>query len=237
MVKGKVHSFQSLGTLDGPGLRCVVFMQGCNLRCAYCHNPDSWDMDSKDVYTPKNLFEKIKKYKNYFGKEGGVTVSGGEALLQSEFVKELFMLCRIDGISTCLDTSGSIINDSVKELLKYTDICLLDIKMTSEEDYIKYTRGSFKRTMEFLGLLQQRNIRTWIRQVIVSGITDNEENIKKLKKIKEDFPCIGKIELLPFRKLCIDKYKKMGIDFPMKNIPETSEETIEKLNKIITGEH
>lgn len=236
MVKGKVHSFQSLGTLDGPGLRCVVFMQGCNLRCAYCHNPDSWDMYSKDVYTPKKLFEKIKKYKNYFGKEGGVTVSGGEALLQSEFVKELFILCRIDGISTCLDTSGSIINDSVKELLKYTDVCLLDIKMTNEEDYIKYTRGSFKRTMEFLSLLQKRNIRTWIRQVIVSGITDNEENIQKLKQIKEDFPCIEKIELLPFRKLCIDKYKKMGIDFPMKDIPETSEETIEKLNKIITGE-
>ena len=108
--------------------------------------------------------------------------------------------------------------------------------MTNEEDYIKYTRGSFKRTMEFLSLLQKRNIRTWIRQVIVSGITDNEENIQKLKQIKEDFPCIEKIELLPFRKLCIDKYKKMGIDFPMKDIPETSEETIEKLNKIITGE-
>ena len=234
MVKGKVHSFQSLGTLDGPGLRCVVFMQGCNLRCAYCHNPDTWNMDGGTIFSPEKLFEKIKKFKNYFGKEGGVTVSGGEALLQSDFVKELFVRCKIEGISTCLDTSGSIINDSVKELLRYTDICLLDIKMTNEEDYKKYTKGSFLKTMEFLKLLQERNIRTIIRQVTVKGITDGEENIKKLLEIKKNFSCVEKIEFLPFRKLCSEKYKKLGIPFPMEDIPETTEEKILELNKKLT---
>lgn len=233
MVKGKIHSFQSLGTLDGPGLRCVVFMQGCNLRCVYCHNPDTWSLNSENEYTPSELFEKIKRYKNYFGKEGGVTFSGGEVLLQSDFVKEVFKLCKKEEISTCIDTSGSIINDSVKELLEYTDVCLLDIKMTNEDDYKKYTKGSFLKTLEFLELLQKNKIRTWIRQVIISGITNNEENIKKLKEIKEKYSCIEKIELLPFRKLCAEKYEKMGIDFPVKDVPETSEETITELNKHI----
>lgn len=233
MVKGKIHSFQSLGTLDGPGLRCVVFMQGCNLRCVYCHNPDTWSLNSENEYTPLELFDKIKRYKNYFGKEGGVTFSGGEVLLQSDFVKEVFKLCKKDGISTCIDTSGSIINDSVKKLLEYTDVCLLDIKMTNEEDYKKYTNGSFIKTIEFLELLQKNEIRTWIRQVIISDITNNVENIKKLKQIKEKYSCIEKIELLPFRKLCAEKYEKMGIDFKVKNVPETSEETIKELNKLI----
>jgi len=228
-VNGHIHSFQSLGAADGPGIRFVVFMQGCNLRCGCCHNPDTWECGTGKEYTPKEVFETVKRYKSYFGKDGGITVSGGEPLLQAEFITELFRLCRADGIDTCLDTSGCIINDEVLLLLDECDRVLLDIKYTDEESYIKYVGCSLSKPLEFLKLLQERNIATWLRQVIIPTLNDDEENIKRLRDIAKAYACVEKVELLPFRKICKAKYDNMGIEFPFEKYDVPSKETIEKL--------
>lgn len=231
-MNGYIHSFQSMGTVDGPGVRCVIFMQGCPLRCAYCHNPDTWEFNTGDIVTPKEMLVKILRYKSYISK-GGVTVSGGEALMQAEFVKELFSLCRSEGIHTALDTSGCLINRQVVDLLSVTDLCLLDIKMTAEDEYKKYTGGSLGSTLEFLNLLEEKKIPTWIRQVIVTGINDNDDNINRLNTILCSYRCIEKAELLPFKKLCKEKYDELNIEFPFGNIPETSQKTIDTLQRKI----
>lgn len=224
-----------MGTVDGPGVRFVVFMQGCPLRCAYCHNPDTWEFDTKEtIYAqPEEVFAKIKRCRPYFGKEGGVTVSGGEVLLQAEFVTELFKLCKEENISTCLDTSGCVLNEKVLKLLDVTDTVLLDIKMTNNGDYKTYVGTTLEKVMAFLNVLEEKNIDTWIRQVIVPGFNDTEENISKLYELIKDFKCIKKIELLPFRKLCSDKYKKMKIEFPFGKYSECSPERIEEMRSLL----
>ncbi len=233
MVTGRIHSFQSLGTADGPGVRAVVFMQGCPLRCACCHNPDTWDFNGGTEVTPDEIFRKIKRLKNYFGEEGGVTVSGGEPLMQPEFIKELFTLCKTDGINTAIDTSGCILNDKIKELLSLTNTVLLDYKYITEELY-KEKVGCKKATVdEFLEYLESQNINTWIRQVIIKNLNNNETPILKLKELKEKYSCIKKIELLPFRKLCIEKYQKLNIQFPLADTDETSKAEIEELTKLL----
>lgn len=232
---GKIHSYQSMGTVDGPGVRFVVFMQGCPLRCAYCHNPDTWEYETKSTIhaAPEEVFNRIKRCRPYFGKEGGVTVSGGEVLLQAQFVTELFRLCRAENISTCLDTSGCILNRQVEKLLGVTDTVLLDIKMTNSGDYKTYVGTTLEKVMAFLNVLEEKNIDTWIRQVIVPGFNDTEENISKLYELIKDFKCIKKIELLPFRKLCSDKYKEMKIEFPFGKYSECSPERIEKMRRLL----
>lgn len=224
-----------MGTVDGPGVRFVVFMQGCPLRCAYCHNPDTWEFDTKEtIYAqPEEVFAKIKRCRPYFGKKGGVTVSGGEVLLQAEFVTELFKLCKEENISTCLDTSGCVLNEKVLKLLDVTDTVLLDIKMTNNGDYKTYVGTTLEKVMAFLNVLEEKNIDTWIRQVIVPGFNDTEENISKLYELIKDFKCIKKIELLPFRKLCSDKYKEMKIEFPFGKYSECSPERIEEMKEIL----
>ncbi len=232
-MKGYIHSFQSLGAADGPGVRFVVFMQGCNLRCGCCHNPDTWECGVGKEYTPKEVFETVKRYKTYFGKEGGITVSGGEPLLQAGFVTELFKLCKADGINTCLDTSGSIINDDVKLLLNECDRVLLDIKYTDDESYRKYVGCSIDKPLEFLELLQQKNIPTWLRQVTIPTLSDGEDNIKRLCDIARAHSCVEKVELLPFRKICKAKYDNMGIEFPFEKYDVPSKEVMNILNKIL----
>ncbi len=232
-MKGYIHSFQSLGAADGPGIRFVVFMQGCNLRCGCCHNPDTWECGVGKEYTPKEVFETVKRYKSYFGKDGGITVSGGEPLLQAGFVTELFKLCKADGINTCLDTSGSIINDDVIMLLNECDRVLLDIKYTDEESYRKYVGCSIDKPLEFLELLQQKNIPTWLRQVTIPTLSDDEDNIKRLCDIARAHSCVEKVELLPFRKICKAKYDSMGIEFPFEKYDVPSKETMNILNKIL----
>ena len=230
---GRVHSFQSLGALDGPGIRFVVFLQGCNLRCGCCHNPDTWEMLGGTEYTADQIVSRAKRYKEYFGAEGGITVSGGEPLLQADFVKEIFELCHINNINTCLDTSGSILNENVKSLLSFTDRVLLDIKYTNDEKYRKYVGCSMERPLEFLSYLNEKSIPTTLRQVIIPTLNDNEENILKLKDIANTLHCVDKLELLPFRKICQVKYDKMGINFPFSDIPEASKEKILALEKLL----
>ena len=231
-MTGRIHSFQSLGTVDGPGVRCVVFMQGCPLRCACCHNPDTWDFSGGEELEADKLVEKIMRFKSYI-RNGGVTVSGGEPLMQARFVAELFRKLKVLGIHTALDTSGCVFNDDVAELFKYTDLVLLDYKYANPDDYLKYTKCEQGRTDEFLNELQKRNVPTWLRRVIIPTLNDDEQSAVLLREIAEKYTCVEKTELLPFRKLCIEKYKDMGIPFPLADIPEPTKETMDKLNRII----
>ena len=230
---GKIHSFQSLGTLDGPGVRFVVFTQGCNLRCGCCHNPDTWDMNNAKEIDVDEIIKKIIRYKEYFGTQGGITVSGGEPLLQPNFVKDLFIKAQKENINTCLDTSGSILNDDVKELLEHTDYVLLDLKYTSNDLYNKYVGCSLNVVLDFLKYLNQINKHTIIRQVIIPSLNDSKEDILKLKELTKEFKCIQKIELLPFKKICEVKYKNMNIDFKFKNFDTPSKEKMDELNSLL----
>ncbi|MBQ8000749.1 MAG: pyruvate formate lyase-activating protein [Ruminococcus sp.] len=232
-IVGNIHSLQSLGTVDGPGIRYVVFTQGCNLRCGCCHNPDTWDVKGGTQYTPSEILEKIKRYKTYFGKDGGITVSGGEPLLQSEFVTELFRVAKEDGINTCLDTSGSILNDSVRKLLSYTDRVLLDIKYTTDEMYREYVGCSLESPLRFLDYLDECKIPVTLRQVIIPGLNDNDENIIKLKEIADAHACVDKVELLPFKKVCKVKYDNMGLEFHFEKYPVPDNDTMIKLNILL----
>ena len=230
---GKIHSFQSLGTLDGPGVRFVVFTQGCNLRCGCCHNPDTWDMNNAKEIDVDEIIKKVIRYKEYFGTQGGITVSGGEPLLQPNFVKDLFIKAHEENINTCLDTSGSILNDDVKELLEHTDYVLLDLKYTSNDLYNKYVGCSLNVVLDFLKYLNQINKHTIIRQVIIPSLNDSKEDILKLKELTKEFKCIQKIELLPFKKICEVKYKNMNIDFKFKNFDTPSKEKMDELNSLL----
>ncbi len=232
-MNGQVHSIQSLGTVDGPGLRFVVFLQGCNLRCKCCHNPDTWEMKSEKTFTPEEITGKAAKYREYFGEKGGITLSGGEPLLQPDFAYEVFRLCHEKGINTCLDTSGSILNESVKKLLTETDRVLLDIKYTDDDLYIENVGCSLKKPMEFLEYLNEQKIPTTLRQVIIPTLNDNEENIEKLNAIVERYTCIDKVELLPFKKICQTKYDSMNIEFPFANMDTPTKETMNKLNNLL----
>jgi len=236
MIKGKIHSLQSLGTVDGPGIRFVVFMQGCNLRCGCCHNPDTWEINGGTEYTPEQILQKVLRCKEYFGKTGGITISGGEPLLQSEFCYELFSLCHKEGVNTCLDTSGSVLNDGVKKLLTVTDRVLLDIKYTNDADYLEHVGCSIEKPLEFLAYLQTQKIPVTLRQVIIPTLTDNEENVVFLNGLAEKYSVVDKIELLPFRKICQTKYDNMGLQFKFGHLPEPTQDKMQELNKLIKSE-
>jgi pyruvate formate lyase activating enzyme len=233
MIKGKIHSIQTMGTLDGPGVRFVAFMQGCNLRCKCCHNPDTWEMNTGEEYSAQELVSKVLRYIEYFGKEGGVTLSGGEPLLQPEFVFEYFRECHKHNINTCLDTSGSVINEKTEKLLDETDRVLLDIKYTDDKLYFDNVGCTMEKPIKFLELCQEKRITVTLRQVIIPTINDNEQNIKKLKEIAEKYPCVEKIELLPFKKICQTKYDAMNIEFPFANLPTPDAKTMEMLNDLL----
>lgn len=233
MIKGYIHSFQSLGTVDGPGVRFVAFLQGCPLRCKCCHNPDTWEFGNGTEYTAEEIVKRALRYKEYYGDKGGITLSGGEPLMQPLFAAEIFRLSKESGLNTCLDTSGCILNDDVKVLLNYTDRILLDIKYTNDADYRENVGCTLQSVLEFLNEAENRKIPVVLRQVIIPTLNDNEENIKLLKAIADGFSCVCKIELLPFRKICEVKYRNMGIRFPFAHIDEPTAEQMKKLNDII----
>lgn len=228
-MQGRIHSFQSLGTVDGPGVRSVVFMQGCALRCPYCHNPDTWDKNGGTLVEAQEVFSRVCRYKNYFGREGGVTVSGGEPLLQPEFVTELFTLCKKDGISTALDTAGVRLDDKVNALLAVTGIVLLDIKYATDELYQKYIGIPLSTVLRFLDALEEQKKRVIVRQVVTPGVNDKKTDMLALKSIADRYRCIEKIELLPFLKLCAEKYQSMGIEFPFDDKPAATAQQTQEL--------
>ena len=234
---GRIHSVQSLGTVDGPGLRSVVFMQGCPLRCAFCHNPDTWAPSGGQEVEPEVLADRLLRFQPYW-KNGGVTVSGGEPLMQASFVTALFERLKREDVHTALDTSGCLSGPEVERLLDVTDLVLLDYKMTNARDYEAYTRCKMERVEQFLKGLQARRKTVWLRQVVIQGINDDEENLRRLAKVVLDHDCVQKVELLPFRKLCIEKYEALGIPFPFGDKPETAEEAVNRrtnrLNQLIS---
>lgn len=208
---GRIHSLETLGTVDGPGIRFVVFMQGCPLKCKYCHNRDTWEINSGKTYTVDELIKKILRSKSYFeASGGGVTVSGGEPLLQVEFVTELFKKLKEKNIHTALDTAGSLpINDKIKELLKYTDLVLLDIKHIDEEKSIDLIGTSNKNNLNFAKYLSNNRIPMWIRQVLVPGYTDDKQDLLKLKEFIYNLNSVKKIEILPYHNLGKFKWEKL----------------------------
>lgn len=232
-MTGRIHSIQSLGTIDGPGVRFVVFLQGCNLRCGCCHNPDTWDCNTGTEITAEELVKKAVRYREYFGKDGGVTLSGGEPLLQAAFAREFFELCHAEGLNTCLDTSGSVWNAEVEALLAVTDRVLLDIKYTDDELYRKHVGCAMEKPMDFLAYLGEKKIPVTLRQVIIPTLNDSADNIRALKAVSAAHSCVDKVELLPFRKICQVKYDRMELPFAFGHLPEPSRETMAELEKIL----
>lgn len=186
-----------------------------------------------DQYTPEELINKCVRFREYFGETGGITLSGGEPLMQAGFAKEVFTLAHENGINTCLDTSGCVINDEVKELLSVTDLVLLDIKYTDEALYREHVGCELKNALEFLDLTEEMGIPVWIRQVIIPTLNDNEENILRLKRIADSHKNVKKTELLPFRKICQQKYDNMGLKFKFDYIPEPTKEKIIALQSLL----
>ena len=234
-LTGRVHSIQSMGTLDGPGVRFVVFLQGCPLRCGCCHNPDTWEISGGTAYTADALLTRALRFREYFGKDGGVTASGGEPLMQAEFVEAFFRLCHENNLNTCLDTSGCMLTPAVKRLLRDTDRVLLDIKYTSDADYRAHVGCGIDQPLAFLRYLAEQNIPTTLRQVIIPTINDTEEQVTALARIAKSHPNVDKIELLPFRKICTVKYDTLGIPFPFAHLPEPTRDGMKHLEDIVTS--
>lgn len=230
MTTGYVHSIQSLGTLDGPGVRAVIFTTGCPLRCIYCHNPDTWKKEAGEIWSSTELAEKVLKLYPYI-KGGGVTFSGGEPCVQAKFITEVAKILKRKGLHIALDTSGAVDNADTDRLLELVDLVLLDVKFTTSESYKLNTGIDLDRVLRFLDKLEALGKDVWIRHVVVPGINDTEEDIKALKKILEPYACIKKTELLPFRKLCLEKYEKLGISFPLCDTPEMNPKKLSELEK------
>ena len=238
---GRIHSFESFGTVDGPGIRFVVFLQGCPLRCQYCHNPDTWKAGGEE-YTAEEIATRALKYKNYFGDNGGVTLTGGEPLIQMDFVIELFKILKEKGIHTCVDTSGITFNpdspesvDKHKELLKVTDLFLLDIKHIDEEACKKLTGHSNKNTLAFANFLSDHGKKMWIRQVIVPGITDSEKSLKRTREFLDTLKTVEKVEVLPYHTMGVVKYEKLGLEYPLKGVEAPTKESLGKAKTILKG--
>ena len=232
-MTGRVHSIQSLGTVDGPGVRFVAFLQGCPLRCGCCHNPDTWKLTGGTPYTAEALVQKATRFTEYFGETGGITLSGGEPLLQADFVYEVFALCREQGIHTCLDTSGCVLNEAVRRVLTVTDRVLLDIKYTDDVSYRAHVGCGLQAPLDFLAELEARRIPTTLRQVIIPTLNDTAQNVLALKAIADSHACVDKVELLPFRKVCQVKYDALGLPFAFGRLPEPSREMMQQLNELL----
>lgn len=232
MCKGWIHSLQSLGAVDGPGLRYVIFMQGCPYRCVYCHNPDTWAFEKGEPAYAEELAEKAARMKPYFGKNGGVTVTGGEPLAQSAFVTALFKALHERDIHTALDTSGAWPLKEAAQVLEHTDLVLADIKFLTAQDYQQYCGADFLWIQAFLEQVQKKNIPLWVRHVVVPGLTDTEGHIRKLVQTAARYPNLKKIELLPFRKLCVEKYHAAQIPFLLEDTPEMDGESCRALQML-----
>ena len=230
---GKVHSFQSFGAVDGPGIRFVVFLQGCPYSCPYCHNPDTRPFSGGTEYTVDEIVAKAERYKTYFGKKGGVTVSGGEPLMQAEFVAELFEALHKKGITTALDTAGVKVTDTVRRVLSSTDTVLCDIKFPTDEQYKQHIGIGIDTVKEFIAECNKTDTDVVIRHVVVPGMTDGEDSIKQVAALAKKAKKLVGIELLPFRKLCEQKYKELGLVFSLVDTPECDADTIEKLKRLI----
>ena len=231
----KVHSIESFGTVDGPGIRFVLFLQGCHLECKYCHNRDTWDINGGEYKSVDDIVEKVIDYKNYIiPSGGGVTVTGGEPLLQVKFLIEFFKRLKKEGINTCIDTSGMVaLTEDIKEVLKMTDLVLLDIKHIDDEKCKDLVGKSNKKELEFAKYLSDNNIKMWIRQVLIPGYTDDEKDLIKLKEFIDTLHTVEKVQILPYHSIGKYKWEKLGLKYGLEGVREATTEDVEKAKKIL----
>lgn len=220
-LKGRIHSMESFGTVDGPGIRFVTFMQGCPMRCLFCHNPDTWDPNAPVKYelTPQQLLSEVLRYKNFI-KNGGVTLTGGEPLLQADFVRAFFALCHAEGLHTAIDTSGVIFSDKAKAAYEFADLVLLDIKTTDPELHVRLTSHSINNNRLTLQYLQQQDKPVWIRHVVTPTINDDDEHLRAVAEYLSGFSVIKQVEILPYHTMGKYKYENMGIDYPLAHLSD-----------------
>lgn len=232
-MKGRINSIETMGLVDGPGIRFVSFFQGCKLRCLYCHNPETWALDGQsEEIEAQELVKKIERYKNYYGADGGATFSGGEPLLQPEFLLECLKLCKEKGINTAIDTAGVGFGD-YDEILDYVDLVILDVKAVDGEEYKKLVGQDIKFFNQFLEAVQKNGNRLWLRQVIVPGINDDEAHVLKLKKFAKKLKNVEKIELLPYKTIGVHKYQDLKIQYRLEGVPDMDEEKCQKLQQLL----
>ena len=231
-LTGKIHSLESFGTVDGPGIRFVTFMQGCPLRCRYCHNPDTWRADAPVKYelTPRQLLDEVSRYKSFIAK-GGVTLTGGEPLMQPDFCREFFRLCREAGIHTALDTAGSVYNEKTLSVLDFTDLVLLDIKALQPELCRAVCGSDGRNALRLLDEQERRGIDVWIRHVVVPGLTDDDRLLDELVGYLKPYRCVRKIEWLPYHTMGVFKYKDLGLAYPLEGVPPLPAERIKAIRE------
>ena len=238
-IKGRIHSVESFGSVDGPGVRYIVFLQGCHMRCKYCHNPETWKLEDGELQTPQEVFDKAYRYHNYWKDNGGITVSGGEALLQIEFVTELFKIAKKEGVHTTLDTSANPYTEKEPfyskwlELMKYTDLVLLDIKQIDEEEHIKLTGQSNKNILAMARKLSDMGKPMWIRHVLVPGGSDKDEYLHRLADFIHTLKTVERVEVLPYHTLGVFKWEQLGIPYPLEGVRPPSEERINNAREIL----
>jgi pyruvate formate lyase activating enzyme len=238
-VKGLIHSVESFGSVDGPGVRYIVFLQGCHMRCQYCHNPETWSDKGGTWQTPKEVFDKAYRYRNYWKNDGGITVSGGEALLQIDFVTELFKIAKENGVHTTLDTSGNPFTmeepfiSKFNELMKYTDLFMLDIKQINDEKHKKLTGWTNANILELAKYLSDNNKAMWIRHVLVPGVTTDEEDLKALRDFVASLKTVERFEILPYHTLGVFKWEELGEEYKLKDIMPPTKEEIQRAEEIL----
>ena len=230
-IKGYVHSLESFGSVDGPGVRYVIFLSGCAMRCQFCHNPDTWKIKQGELYTADELLKKALRYKGYWGSKGGITVSGGEPLLQMDFLTEFFKKAKAEGVHTNLDTSGNPFTDQEPwhsgwlELMKYTDLVMLDIKQIEDDKHRELTGFSNKNILDLAQYLSDQGKHMWIRHVLVPGITTDEADLKKTAEFIRTLKTVDRVEVLPYHKLGIQEWERLGIPYKLEGIdPPTDEQ-------------
>ncbi|WP_374718709.1 pyruvate formate-lyase-activating protein [Parageobacillus toebii] len=241
-MKGFIHSIESCGTVDGPGLRYVIFTQGCLLRCQYCHNADTWEIGKGKEMTVEEIIDDVKTYLPFINASGGgITVSGGEPLLQIDFLIELFKACKKLGIHTAIDSSGGCytaeasFQQKLNELLSYTDLILLDLKHIDEKKHRKLTGKTNQHILQFARFLSEKNVPVWIRHVLVPTITDDPNDLRSLAAFIRTLNNVKKIEILPYHKLGVYKWKALGLKYPLEGIEPPSEESVEMAQRILNG--
>lgn len=235
-ITGRIHSIESCGTVDGPGIRFITFFQGCLMRCLYCHNRDTWDTHGGKQVSVEDLMSDVLSYRHFINASGGgVTASGGEAILQAEFVRDWFRACRAKGIHTCLDTNGFVrrYDEVIDELLDVTDLVMLDLKQVNDEIHQPLVGVSNRRTLDFARYLARRNIRTWIRYVVVPGYTDDNESAHQLGEFTREMANVEKIELLPYHELGKHKWLAMGEAYGLEGVHPPIAETMERVKHIL----
>lgn len=243
--KAYIHSIETFGSVDGPGIRFIIFLKGCKMRCRYCHNPDTWDAHSDDLRTADQLLEQALRYRSYWGKTGGITVSGGEALLQIDFMIDLFRKAKALGINTCLDTAAQPFTRNepffakFEELMRYTDLVLLDIKHIDPEGHKRLTGWGHENILDCARYLSDIDKPVWIRHVLVPTITDNDDDLRRLRDFLKTLRNIRRIEVLPYHALGVHKWQKLGIPYMLNEIEAPSKARIENaeriLNEALTG--